>query len=209
MPYLVLIRHGENEYTRRGRMAGRLPGVHLNEHGRQQAQELAEALRGAPIKAVYSSPLERAIETARPIGLALGLPVRRAAGLMETDVGDWEGHSIRRLALTKNWRVFQQNPSRARHPGGESLMEAQARVVSTLEGIGAKHKRGDLVACVFHADPIKMAVAHFIGLPLDHLPRIACDTGSVTLLAVGSTSARLLWLNQRPPFNFGSTQSKR
>jgi broad specificity phosphatase PhoE len=209
MPYLVLIRHGENDYTRRGRMAGRLSGVHLNEHGQKQAQELAEALRGAPIKALYSSPLDRALETARPIAKALGLGIRRQAGLMETDVGDWEGQSIRRLALTRAWRVFQQNPSRARHPGGESLMEAQARVIATLDGICTRHKKSDLIACVFHADPIKMAVAHYIGLSLDHLQRIACDTGSVTLLAVGSTSARLMWLNQRPPFNFRDTQSKR
>ena len=209
MPQLLLIRHGENDYTKRGRLAGRLPGVHLNEHGLRQAETLADALRGAPVKALYSSPLERALETAKPIGKALGILVRREPGLMEADVGEWEGRSVRRLALTRNWRVFQNSPSRARHPAGESMVETQARVVSTLEALSAQYKKSDLIACVFHSDPIKMAVAHYIGLPLDHFQRLACDTGSVTLLAVGSTSARLLWLNQRPPFNFGSTQGRR
>ena len=68
MPLLLLIRHAENDYSKRGRLAGRLPGVHLNERGRAQALELAESLRGAPIKALYSSPLQRALETAKPIG---------------------------------------------------------------------------------------------------------------------------------------------
>ncbi len=204
MPLLLLIRHAENDYSKRGRLAGRLPGVHLNERGRVQAAELAEALRGAPIKALYSSPLERALETAKPIAKVLELRVRREEGLMEADVGEWEGQSIRRLALTKPWRIFQQAPSRARHPGGESMVETQLRVVATLESILARHKPRELIACVFHSDPIKLAVAHYIGLPLDHVQRLTCDTASGTLLAVGASNARLLWLNRRPPLNLGA-----
>jgi len=204
MPLLLLIRHAENDYTKRGRLAGRLPGVHLNERGRGQALELAEALRGAPIKALYSSPLQRALETANPIGRVLDLAVQREPGLIEADVGEWQGRSLRRLALTKKWRTFQQSASRARHPGGESILETQARVVVALEAICSRHPSRELVACVFHSDPIKLAVAHYIGLPLDHFQRLGCDTASVTLLAVSTTSARLLWLNRQPPFDLGS-----
>jgi broad specificity phosphatase PhoE len=208
MTLLLLIRHAENDFSKRGRLAGRLPGVHLNERGRQQADELGKALRGAPIKALYSSPLDRAIETAKPIARELQLRIHREAGLSESDVGEWQGRSIRRLALTKAWRVFQQAPSRARHPGGESMLETQTRVVSALEEICSRHKARELVACVLHSDPIKLAVAHFIGLPLDHIQRLTCDTGSTTLLAVGSGGARLLWLNRQPPFNLGGPPKK-
>jgi broad specificity phosphatase PhoE len=208
MALLLLIRHGENEYTKRGRLAGRLRGVHLNERGMQQAQELAKALRGAHVKALYSSPLERALETAKPIAHELDLVVQRHAGLLESDVGQWQGRSIRRLALTKAWRVFQRAPSRARHPGGESLLETQTRVVSALEEICGDHKARDLVACVLHSDPIKLAVAHFIGLPLDHMQRLSCDTASTTLLAIDSLGGRLIWLNRRAPFSFPAAAKK-
>ena len=83
------------------------------------------------------------------------------------------------------------------------MVETQARIVSTLEAICARHTSRELVACVFHSDPIKLAVAHYIGLPLDHFQRLGCDTASVTLLAVGTSSARLVWLNRQPPFDFG------
>ena len=200
MAALLLIRHGENDFTKRGILAGRLPGVHLNERGRKQAQDLAEALAGLPIRAVYSSPLERAMETARPLARALHLPVQRDAGLMESNVGAWEGKSIRRLARTKNWRIVQRSPSRAGHPEGETFVQTQGRIVTALEAICTRHKPRELIACVFHSDPIKLAVAHFIGLPLDNFQRIGCDPASVTLLSIGPSTSRLIWLNRQPPF---------
>ncbi len=202
MPLLLLIRHGENDYTRTGRLAGRMPGIGLNERGRKQAEELAKALAHAPLEALYSSPLERAMQTAEPIGKALNLKVVPTPGLLEADVGEWQGKSVRRLALMKYWRVVQNAPSRARHPGGESFAETQVRVVSTLDALCSKHKDRALIACVFHSDPIKLAVAHYIGLPLDQFQRLGCDTGSVTLLALGASRAHLIWLNRRPPFEF-------
>ena len=202
MPLLLLIRHGENDYSKTGRLAGRLPGVNLNERGRKQAEELGKALANAPLAAVYSSPLERAMQTAEPIARARGLQVLPAPGLMEANVGEWQGKSVRRLALSKYWRIVQGAPSRARHPGGESFAEVQVRVASALDEICAKHKDRDLIACVFHSDPIKLAVAHFIGLPLDHFQRLGCDTASVSMLAVSPGSAHLIWLNRRPPFEF-------
>ena len=209
MPLLMLIRHGENDYSKTGRLPGRIPGVHLNEHGKQQAEALGRALANAPLTAIYSSPLERAMETAEPIAKAKGLEVIPLPGLMEANVGEWQGKSVRRLALLKYWRVVQNAPSRARHPGGESFAETQVRIVSTLEAICAKHKEQAMIACVFHSDPIKLAVAHFIGMPLDHFQRLACDTGSVTMLAVSASSAHLIWLNRRPPFDFPGPPAKK
>ena len=199
MPLLLLIRHGENDYSKKGQLAGRMPGVHLNERGRKQAEELAAALVHVPIKAVYCSPLERAAETADPIAKALKQSVRIDPGLLEADVGKWRGKSVRRLALTRYWRLIQRAPSRAGHTGGETFMQVQTRIVAALDGICAKHKPRDMVAVVFHSDPIKLAVAHYIGLPLDQFQRLSCDTASATLLAVYESGAHLLWLNRRPP----------
>jgi probable phosphoglycerate mutase len=210
MPLLLLIRHGENDYVKSGKMAGRIPGVRLNEKGRKQAQALAEALKDVPLKAIYSSPLERAMETTIPIAEARKLEIVQEPDLMDTDIGKWQGRSWKVLRLTKVWKVVQHAPSRFRFPEGESFAEAQTRYVSALERIVRKHnKPKDIVAVVFHADPIKLAVAHFLGMPLDHFQRLSCDTGSLTALHVNEMSAHLLKLNERPPFDFLPKEKKR
>lgn len=202
MPTILLIRHGENEYTKKGKLAGHLPNVHLNERGQQQAQALGEAFMDVPLAAIYSSPLERAQETAAPIAAARGLEVQTEAGLLETNVGKWQGRSLAALRLTKNWKVIQHAPSRAQFPEGETFYECQTRIIATLDAILKKHKSKDIIACVFHADPIKLAVAYYLGMPLDHFQRLGCDTGSVTALFVSGMGAHLMKLNQRPPFDF-------
>jgi len=203
MPLLLLIRHGENEYVKTGKMAGRLPGVHLNERGQNQARALGEALKDVPLKAIYSSPLERAMETAAPIASTRKLQIIQEPNLMDADIGKWQGKSWKVLSLTKVWKIVQQSPSRFRFPDGESFPEIQTRISNVLEVIIKKHnKPQDIVAVVFHADPIKLAVSHFLGLPLDHFQRLSCDTGSMTALHVNEAGANLVKLNQRPPFDF-------
>ena len=209
MPLLLLIRHGENDYVKTGKMAGRIPGVHLNEKGQKQAQALADALTQVPIKAIYSSPLERAMETAAPIAESHKLTILQEPALMDTDIGKWQGKSVKMLRLTKVWKIVQNAPSRFRFPEGESFPEAQTRYVNTLERIIQKHHKPlDIIAVVFHADPIKLAVAHFLGMPLDHFQRLACDTGSLTALHVSEANANLIKLNQRPPFDFLQKEKK-
>ena len=203
MPLLLLIRHGENEYVKTGKMAGRLPGVHLNEWGQKQAQALGEALKDIPIKAIYSSPLERAMETAAPIASARKMQIIQEHDLIESNIGKWQGKSIKALRLTKIWKIVQSSPSRFRFPDGESFPEMQARIASALERIIEKHnKPQDIVVVVFHADPIKLAVSHFLGLPLDNFQRVSCDTGSLTAIHANASGANLVKLNQRPPFEF-------
>ena len=203
MPLLLLIRHGENDYVKTGKMAGRLPGVHLNERGQKQAQALGEALKGVPITAIYSSPLERAIETATPIANVRNLKIIQNPNLLDTDVGKWQGKSLAMLRLKKEWKIVQSAPSRFQFPEGESFLDLQSRIANVLEGIVKKHNKSkDIVAVVFHADPIKLAVSHFLGLPLDHFQKLSCDTGSLTMLHAGEAGANLVKLNQRPPFDF-------
>ncbi len=203
MPTLLLIRHGENDYVKTGKMAGRIPGVHLNERGKKQAEALGEALKDVPIKAIYASPLERAMETAQPIADSHKLKINQEPDLMDTLIGKWQGRSWKILRLTKAWKIVQNAPSRFRFPEGESFPECQMRIVNVLERVIQKHnKPQDIIAVVFHADPIKLAVAHFLGMPLDHFQRLSCDTGSLTALHVNEASANLIKLNQRPPFDF-------
>ena len=202
MPLLLLIRHGENEYVKTGKLAGRLPGVHLNDRGRRQAAALAESLKDVPLKAIYSSPLERAVETAEPIVAGRKLEIQLRPDLMDNDIGSWQGRSLKQLSRTKKWKIVQRAPSRFTFPDGESFLQTQARIASCLDEIAASHKPKDIVAVVFHADPIKLAVSHFIGLPLDNFQRLGCDTGSVTFMYVGEGSAHLMRLNQKPPFKF-------
>lgn len=210
MPLLLLIRHGENDFTKNHKLAGRLPGVHLNEKGQKQAQALGEALKDVPIKAIYASPLERARETAAPIAESHNLKIIQEPGLMDTDVGQWQGRSWKVLRLTKAWKIVQHSPSRFKFPEGESFPECQVRIVNALERAIKKHnKPQDIIAIVFHADPIKLAVAHFLGMPLDHFQRLSCDTGSLTALYVNEMGANLIKLNQRPPFDFLQKEKKK
>jgi probable phosphoglycerate mutase len=203
MPLLLLIRHGENDYVKKSKLPGRLPGIHLNERGQKQAQALGEALKDVPIGSIYSSPLERAMETAGPIAAARKLEILSEPDLMDTDVGSWQGRSLKVLRRTKVWGVVQNAPSRFRFPEGESFAESQVRLVNTLERIIKEHdKPQEIVAVVFHADPIKLVVAYFLGMPLDHFQRLSCDTGSLTALYAGQSGANLIKLNQRPPFDF-------
>ena len=203
MPLLLLLRHGENDFVKTGKLPGQSPGIHLNERGQKQAEALGEALKAVPIKAVYSSPLERAMETAEPVARARNLQVIPEPNLRDANVGRWQGKSLKTLRLTNAWKIVQHSPSRFQFPDGESFPDVQARITNALEAIARKHnKPKDIVAVVFHADPIKLAVAHFLGLPLDHFQRLSCDTGSLTALYVGEMGANLIKLNQRPPFDF-------
>ncbi len=209
MPLLLLIRHGENDFVKTGKLPGQVAGIHLNERGQKQAEALGAALKDVPISAIYSSPLERAIETATPIANARKLQIIPEPELKDTDVGDWQGKSLKVLRHTNAWSIVQHAPSRFRFPGGESFVESQARYVRALERmIKAHNKPRDIIAVVFHADPIKLAVSHFLGLPLDHFQRLSCDTGSLTALYVSESGANLLKLNQRPPFDFLSKPEK-
>jgi probable phosphomutase (TIGR03848 family) len=209
MPTLLLIRHGENDFVRTGKLPGRMPGIHLNEKGRAQAAQLAEALRNVPLAAVYSSPLERCAETAELIGEARNLGVQLLPSLMDTDIGKWQGRELKRLRRLPEWKLVQGAPSRFRFPGGDSFVEQQSRLVAEVERLVSLHKPEDLIALVFHADPIKLVLAYFLGMPLDYFQRLACSTGSVSILAVDDQGAMLHQMNMLPPFSLPARPKRR
>lgn len=195
MTTFYLIRHATNDLLKEGRLGGRMPGVHLNEEGRAQAQALAERLAQAQLAAIYASPLERAQETARPLADRLGLPVRIHPGLHETDCGAWSGERIEVLRRRRLWRELNFHAAGTRFPGGgETAWEVQARMVAALEEIRAAHPQGT-VAVFSHADPLRIAVAHYVGLPLDLFRRLLVEPASLTVLSLGGPWPRLLCLN--------------
>ncbi len=195
MPTILLIRHGENDYVKKNRLAGRLPGVHLNENGLAQAKALAEALQHAPLKAIYSSPLDRTLETAAPIAAVKGLEVIERPGLIEMDIGDWQDQTLASLRRRKLWKVVQNRPSMMRFPNGETFAEAQQRIAVEINAIAGLHKPKDLVACVSHSDLIKLAVAYYLGLPLDLFQRLVVAPASISTLHLGESHAVVVNIN--------------
>jgi broad specificity phosphatase PhoE len=208
MAVLLLIRHGENDYVKKNKLPGQQAGIHLNDQGIKQAAALADSLKEIPLKAIYSSSLERALETAAPLAEAHHLEVTSTSALMDLNTGDWTGRTFKMLNRTKAWKIVQHSPSMFHFPQGESFLQAQERIVSELDAIARAHPRG-LVAVIFHADPIKLAISHYIGLPLDYLQRLAIGTGSVSILGLHEMGASLLAMNLMPPFSLPYKKTSR
>lgn len=196
---VLLVRHGSTPTTGKI-LPGRAPGLHLSDAGLAQADAVAERVgqlagpgRSAPV-AVYASPLERTVETARPIARALGLRVRSDRGLLECDFGEWTGAELKALAKKPEWAQVQRWPSGFRFPGGESFLEMQARITSTLARLAGLHQ-GETVVVVSHADPIKAAVASAAGTHLDLFQRLVISPCSVSAIAYTGSGQHVLSVN--------------
>ncbi len=193
MTSFLLIRHAAND-TIGKRMAGRMPGVHLNAEGLAQAERLAQRLSKTSASAIYSSPLERARETAAPVADRLGIPVHVCAEIAEIDYGEWTGLELRELAELDRWRQYNFFRSGTRIPQGELMLEAQLRTIVTMERLRRVHP-GETIALVTHGDIIKAALAHYAGIPLDLFQRIEINCASVSVIVVEDWDARILRVN--------------
>jgi broad specificity phosphatase PhoE len=192
MTTFLLIRHGQTDAVGKV-MAGWAPGWHLNAAGELQAKQLAQRLSGLPIRAIYSSPLERALETAAPIAETHGLAPETVAGLGELHVGEWQGTSFEELEKQSRWRDFNSTRGSVRAPGGELMLETQVRMVQEMERMAQRHD-GELVAVVSHGDPLRSVIAHALGISLDLMLRFEISPGSVSVLEWGG-APRVLCLN--------------
>ncbi|HEX6716008.1 MAG TPA: histidine phosphatase family protein [Pyrinomonadaceae bacterium] len=195
MTTLFLIRHGSCGGLGQT-LWGRTPGICLNEDGKLQAQRLAERFTRITLDAIYSSPLERALETAEAIARSTNLEVKTSSALNEIDFGEWTGKSFETLSREEDWRLFNTYRSMAIVPGGESFLKVQNRIIEELSSLSQRHGNAR-VAIVSHADVIRAAVAYFAATPIDLIERFEISPCSVTVVALDQASATLLTVNNQ------------
>lgn len=189
----LLIRHGETDSVGRY-LSGRRPAHHLNGIGQQQAERLRHRLARYPLAAIYTSPLERARETAEPLAIARRLAPRTDDDLLEVDFGDWTGRTFAELDAMAAWREYNIHRSTACAPGGEPIAHVQARIVAALDRLRGIHDSAT-VAIVSHAEVIRCAVLHYLAVPLDMFRRIEISPASITILELGPDDCRFLCIN--------------
>jgi probable phosphomutase (TIGR03848 family) len=199
---VILVRHGRTTANADGVLAGRTPGVALDEHGRTQAKQVAERLAALPYSQIVSSPLQRCLETAEVIAAARpGAAVFQEERLTECGYGDWTGRSLKELTRQRLWRVVQAHPSAAVFPGpgGEAMRDIQARAVAAVRDwnarVVAEHGESALWVACTHGDVIKAIVADALGLHLDLFQRLAVDPAGVSLITYTELRPFLLRLN--------------
>ena len=191
---IILVRHGHTPTTGKI-LPGRAKGLHLSELGKEQASKVATNLSMLEnVTTVYASPMERTLETAKPIASAFGLKVQRNRGLIEADFGKWTGRKLSDLRKLSDWEIVQKNPSLFRFPDGESFIEIQSRMVETITRISDKH-RGEIVIAVSHADTIKAFLTAMLGTPLDLFQRLHISPCSVSPVILGNGSPFVLAVN--------------
>lgn len=198
MTTILLIRHGHTDWIGKA-LAGRTSGVRLSDAGRQQAVQLANRLRGMTLQAIYSSPLERTLETAEPLGTALNLPIQAKPRLMEVDFGEWTGKTLQELESNPGWKRFNSLRSTFRAPGGERLPDVQVRMIDELEDLRTAHPDG-AIAVVSHQDAIKAALVHYAGIPLDLFHRFEIHPASVSILQLADWGPRVVTINNTGEF---------
>jgi probable phosphoglycerate mutase len=193
MTTILLIRHAATDPVDTT-LSGWTEGVHLNREGRAQADALAVRLARVPISAIYSSPLERARETAEPIAARLNLEVQPCEEAGEIRFGDWSGRNFEDLNGEKLWRQFNNLRSLTRPPGGELMLEVQARMVCLFDRLCDFHL-SEQVAVITHGDVIRSTIAHYAGIHLDLAARFEISLASISIIARDEYGPRILRIN--------------
>ena len=196
MPILLLIRHGETDWNRSGRVMGD-QSIPLNEAGEHQARACAEVLGRTPITGIFTSPVLRAVQTAEILRRPHGIPLQYIAELREIGVGHWVNRYWKDFADDPAKRDWYAQPDLARPTGGETLREVQRRAVAAVEQV-TKCPRDRPYVFVSHGDVIRAILAHYLHLELGMIRHATIDHVSVSGLDVSDHSAQLLFLNHRP-----------
>ncbi|UUK66265.1 MSMEG_4193 family putative phosphomutase [Clavibacter sepedonicus] len=192
MATVILVRHGRTTANTTGILAGRTPGVDLDDTGRDQADRAGDRLAAVPLAAVVSSPLQRCWETAqRILERQQGTPPQPVdPDLTECDYGDWQGRPLSALATEDLWKTVQAHPSAVVFPGGESMAGMQARAVAAIRrhdaAIEAEHGPGAVWVAVSHGDVIKSILADAYGMHLDLFQRIDVGPASLSIVRYGA-----------------------
>jgi probable phosphomutase (TIGR03848 family) len=188
-----LIRHGANDFIGK-QITGWMPGVHLNSEGRQQASGLVERLAREGIQQIIASPLERCRETATPLAEHLKLNIQIEEMIGEVRFGDWTGKTLTELQTLPEWKQFNQFRIGTRVPNGEMMIEVQARMVSAIQRLHTEFA-GQRIALFGHADPIRVALMYYLGMPLDFVQRIDISPASISILRLDNQAAQVCRLN--------------
>lgn len=199
MTTLILLRHGRSSANAAGVLAGRTPGVELDETGRTQAKRVVERLTGVPLAEVVSSPALRCEQTVAPLLADRGLTAVTEPDLAEVDYGSWTNRPLSELGKEPLWRVVQAHPSAAVFPDGEGLAGMQARAVAAIRRhdarITAAHgPRAVWVACS-HGDVIKSILADALASHLDNFQRIVVDPCSISVVQYTETRPFVIRVN--------------
>ncbi len=171
--------------------------VPLNATGRGQIEQLAKRLNGVRMQALYTSPLQRTIESAVILGAALNLSPIHDDQWIETKITGWEGKLWSELEGHPIRQRYYAAPTETRLPDGEMFAEVRKRVVAATDALIAKHREG-MIAIVSHADPIRAVIGHYLGLELSASRNFRVDHGTVSILEIEDSIGALRLLNAPP-----------
>ncbi|WP_213572289.1 histidine phosphatase family protein [Rhodococcus sp. USK13] len=196
---VVLLRHGRSTSNTARTLAGRSPGVELDDHGREQAEAVVARLADVVIEEIVHSPLLRCEQTVQPLARARGLTPVVEHRLVEVDYGDWTGRELKALLEEPLWKVVQQHASAAVFPGGEGLAQVQARAVAAIREhdarLAERHGRDVVWVACSHGDVIKAVLADALGSHLDGFQRIVAEPASISVVRYTSTRPYVLKMN--------------
>jgi probable phosphoglycerate mutase len=194
MTTIYLVRHGRTAWTGK-RLIGSIPGVALDTFGSQQAENLATRLEQFSIQAIYSSPYQRAVETATPFSQRVHLPVNILEDLREIGFGELAGMG-EELQNQPVWQQFLSNPADVQFPNRESVAEAQKRIVVTLEQLADRHADDEHILCVAHCEIIRLALAHVLCIPLGEFMRLTVNTASISCIQWNTEKPAVQFINR-------------
>jgi probable phosphomutase (TIGR03848 family) len=200
MTRIVLLRHAHSTANAKAILAGRTPGVNLSELGEKQALEVAARLSGVDFSLIRISPMERCSQTVQPLINAIPkssskrVKIEIEQDLVEVDYGKWTGRRLALLSKEKSWKTVQNTPSAMYFPGGEGLLEVQARAMRALSAASITPGKSPKLL-VSHGDVIKAIVASVLGTHLDHFQKIVIDPASITVLDFNGVDFRVITLN--------------
>jgi broad specificity phosphatase PhoE len=193
---VYLIRNADTDFSRDKRVAGRRD-IGLSVSGRAQAEKTRAYLAGADVTEVLASPLPRAVETAEIIAAPFGMGVVRDPRLIDFDVGKLEARTYDELAATDDYRRFMHNPVEESMPGGEKLVDVRDRAISAVTQALTDNELGATIVIVSHAGPLRVLLAHYLGMDLGQFHRLRVSPGSISMLRFESERAapRILGIN--------------
>ena len=202
MVRVILVRHGETDWNQIRRIQGGGSDTQLNDRGRQQAEGLATKLKQERIQAIYSSPLQRALDTAQVIARRHQVKVAIEPALKEIYAGELEGTPIDKIGSHLDQLLISEGQGESffeRH-GGESLTKVQQRAWSTIQRLVNQHRDGVIVV-VSHYFVILVIICSVLNLPLSQIGRLRVGAGSISTIVFDEQAPRLVLFNDNCHLN--------